>query len=1011
MRSGDTALREEILAGRFRLTRLLKSSSGVDTFLATLLNGDTGSRDPANRATGSGSATNSSPGAGEAVVKRAPLASLSAAQGIRLAHEAEVLAGLRDPDGEPYLVDHGSDGEWIWHAQRYHEGETLADRLGRGPLAADDTLAVARCVLTTLVAAHEAGVIHRDIKPANIIVQNSSVHDGAGNPAVTTAKLIDFGLSRSLSLDPSVRDTLVGTARYCSPEQAGMLDVPVDGRSDLYALGTTLHECLTGRPVFDGNDVTGVLRQKLAGAPSLSDNRPQNAAGALCALIDRLCRTDPDDRYQSAAAALADVEEIEQARRSGVLEPRIVIGKHDRRGSLAEPVFVGRSAELAALQSALLDTSAGRGSLVLVEGESGAGKSRLLDELSRHAAERGFTVLHGQGEDRQAQRPFQLFDGVGAVIAARASADPARLAALRRDVGDFAEALLAAVPALESVLEGTEVANLPEEYGRARSTEALSALLEAAGSSDEPALVVLDDCQWAQANVVAVLEHFARQRRRARWVMVVAAFRSDELADDSLLRSVNATAVVKLPVLGDGEVRDLVSSMAGPLPEAATAAVLRLSGGNAFMAQAVLRGMVESSALINAGDRWDVNLPLLEDVETSRRAALVLTKRLDLLPEPARQLLRAAAVLGKSFDLDLAVALCDMAPDVVVRSIEEVRQRRILWIDENRTSARFLHDKLREAVLEVLGPETRMALHLSAAQHLESSGNPFDLAFHLDAAGRPDEALPHALAAAEQARARHALDSAETYYRMAARGARDSATEGRIAEGLGEVLALAGRYTESEECFSQAAARATDPASRAAIDGKLGEVAFRRGDQALASRQLETALRGLGRWVPKNAVVFVFAAVWELLVQFVHTATPSLVRRRGPATSEDRLAMRFYSRLAYSYWFRKGRIPCLWAHIREMNMAERIGPSPELAQAWSEHAPVMTMIPWFSRGITYAKKSLELRRELGDIWGQGQSLGFYGVVLYAASRYEEAREACREAVRLLALTGDHWEMN
>jgi hypothetical protein len=94
-----------------------------------------------------------------------------------------------------------------------------------------------------------------------------------------------------------------------------------------------------------------------------------------------------------------------------------------------------------------------------------------------------------------------------------------------------------------------------------------------------------------------------------------------------------------------------------------------------------------------------------------------------------------------------------------------------------------------------------------------------------------------------------------------------------------------------------------------------------------------------------------------------------------------------------------------------MNLAERFPPSPELAQAYSEHAPVMTMIPWYSRGITYARRSLAVRTELGDVWGQGQSLHFYGVVLYAASRYRESLARCEEAIHLLVRTGDQWEMN
>ena len=94
-----------------------------------------------------------------------------------------------------------------------------------------------------------------------------------------------------------------------------------------------------------------------------------------------------------------------------------------------------------------------------------------------------------------------------------------------------------------------------------------------------------------------------------------------------------------------------------------------------------------------------------------------------------------------------------------------------------------------------------------------------------------------------------------------------------------------------------------------------------------------------------------------------------------------------------------------------MNLAERYPPTLELAQAYSEHAPVMTMVPWYGRGIAYAQKSLAIRRSLNDLWGQGQSLHFYGVVLYAASRFRESLDKLQEAVRLLERTGDQWEVN
>ena len=90
------------------------------------------------------------------------------------------------------------------------------------------------------------------------------------------------------------------------------------------------------------------------------------------------------------------------------------------------------------------------------------------------------------------------------------------------------------------------------------------------------------------------------------------------------------------------------------------------------------------------------------------------------------------------------------------------------------------------------------------------------------------------------------------------------------------------------------------------------------------------------------------------------------MRQTTAAAEREFLAIRLYSRLAYVYWFCAGKVPCAWAHLREMNLAERYPPSLELAQAYSEHAPVMTMAPWYSRGLRYAQRSLAIRRELGD---------------------------------------------
>ncbi|HPM82895.1 MAG TPA: response regulator, partial [Candidatus Anammoximicrobium sp.] len=148
-------------------------------------------------------------------------------------------------------------------------------------------------------------------------------------------------------------------------------------------------------------------------------------------------------------------------------------------------------------------------------------------------------------------------------------------------------------------------------------------------------------------------------------------------------------------------------------------------------------------------------------------------------------------------------------------------------------------------------------------------------------------------------------------------------------------------------------------------------------------------------------------------VQILHSTLPSLFVGRKKLTDAEKqlLVIRLHNRLAYAYWFGRSQIPCLWAHLRGVNLAERYPPTLELAQTYSSHAPIMSLIARFDRGIAYAQKSWAIYKSIGDPWGQGQSLHFYGIVLYAASRFEESIERCREAVRLLERTGDYWEVN
>jgi two-component system sensor kinase len=416
----------------------------------------------------------------------------------------------------------------------------------------------------------------------------------------------------------------------------------------------------------------------------------------------------------------------------------------------------------------------------------------------------------------------------------------------------------------------------------------------------------------------------------------------------------------------------------------------------------------------------------MAQAQSSRRAAAFLAQRIDRLSPRAATLLSVGAVLGKSFDLRLAAELAEQSPVAAMQGVAEARRHHLLWIESSDGACAFVHDRVREAVLGRLVPAERARLHRAAAFALEQTpgaDRDFDLAYHFDAAGLHARALPHALSAAAQARARHALAIAERFYRIAERGAEQQAPGGElseaarstVAEALGDVLLMRGRYDEAAERFARARAASRSPVAQATIDGKLGELAFKRGDVRGAAEALERALRLLGRRVPTRPASVGVGVLWQAIVQVIHTLLPErlVARRRLEDGEADLLAARLLSRLAYASWFFRGQAATFWAHLSELNLAERYPPTRELAQACSEHAISVTGLPrlFFARGVRYAARGLAIRRALGDLWGEGQSLNFHGILLYAFGHYTEAREKFREALRVLRRTGDRWEAN
>jgi signal transduction histidine kinase/CheY-like chemotaxis protein/tetratricopeptide (TPR) repeat protein len=949
----------------------------------------------------------------EVVIRALSVKVMPAGARMRLEHEARLLRRVRNRWLAPVL-DFAAEGDVLYLVAGHVPGVSLAQRLERARLDLPEVLTLGRCLFSALRDLHRHRVLHRAISPRKLIV----------NPQgpLTSATLVDAGLAQAIRGNSGDHAQLVHASTYASPEQAGSIDQDVGEASDLYSAGVVLFEAVAGRPPFQSDRVGTILLEHLTVKVPELRSLGHEIPCALDELIQRLLRKDPRDRYQSAEAVLADLKAIAGALGHGKRDPCLVIGASDRRCSLTEPAFVARAREIEQLEGQIQRARHGEGGLVLLEGESGAGKTRLLMETAQRAARDGCWVLRGQGSSDAGQRPRQLLEGVVEAFIAAARSSPELADAVRRELQMHHDALSAALPKLARALdwEGSQQP-VPEFFREERCIRALADFLDALGTAARPAVIVLDDCQWADEFTCKLIQRWQARCSAApgkgRYVLVLAAFRTEEAPQACRLRQLRPSLHLRLSPFEAEEIRRLAESMAGPLPPEIAALVCRLAEGSPFMASAVLRGLVESGALVATPRGWQIEPLAMADLQSSSRAASFLARRIELLPTQTIDLLVVGAVLGKQFDLHAVARLAQQQPSEALAALDEARQRRLVWARPDGSSYAFVHDKVRAAFLNRLSRCRRRKLHLRAAQHLQQHAPERlgDIAYHFDAAGEPRSALRFAFQAAEQARSQHFLELAEQQYRIAQRGARsaDTPTRYAIAEGLGDVLMLRGRYREAAGLFESAMSLAEGRFAKAQIQGKLGELDFKRGDMEAAIHNFVAGLRILGRYVPRHFPVFAFLLGWEGVVQLLHTLLPWLFvhRVKRSASPAERLALRELSGMAHACWYTRSAVVGMWAHLRGMNLAERFPPTPELAHAYSEHAPAMTLVPAFRRAITYAEKSLAIRKSLGDLWGQGQSLHYHGVVLYAASRYRECIEKCREAVRLLERMGDYWQVH
>ena len=635
--------------------------------------------------------------------------------GLNLKHTRNVLKKSKEKNRHAIYL------EWI-------EGNTVSEVFKNKQGDIVDFLHIAIAAADAIAEIHLHDIIHKDISPFNLLV----------NLQERSVKLIDFGISSKIDLKQysiSNPETLEGTITYNSPEQTGRMNRKVDYRTDLYSLGVTFYEMLTGRPPFVSQDVMELVHGHIAIPPKELSQVNTNIPKPISDIISILLAKNAEDRYQSASGLKHDLEICLKEYEKSKQVPAFELRQNDYSGKFEIPQkLYGRENEIKYLLNSFENCSEGNLEIVWIAGYSGTGKSALVREVHKPITQKKGYFIEGKYDQFQRALPYYaMLHAFGEFINIILTEKEDKLALFKTKIqealGSEGKVLTDVLPRLELII-GVQ-APIPELGGaeaQNRFNYVCKKFVSAISSAEHPLVLFIDDLQWADSASLNLIEVILSDRSNGH-LLFIGAYRDNEvnashpfiIMQNELEDKGLKMETIHVKNLTLENLNDLISDSVSEL-ESVTLPLAELvflkTQGNAFFSTQFLKTLFSEKLLLFSFElnqwQWDIEKVRLQKI--SDNVVDLMANKSKLFAQETQEILKIAACIGNKFSSKaLSIIRQKDTSEVQNDLFEALKEGFIIPAGEN---FRFSHDRIQQAVYSTIPDAERNSLHLTIGRLL-----------------------------------------------------------------------------------------------------------------------------------------------------------------------------------------------------------------------------------------------------------------------------------------------------